>query len=272
MELINTRALQPVEYADLVRLGNRKGDGGYVVPSELIAGAKVLLSLGLAMEWTFDLDFRERNPRAPIIGVDHSIGTAHFVRGILRSRMKGLYYKLRRNKSKSKKYRELYDVCTSYFDLFNYPNKHVRKMVTDRDSDHTVSFDTLIQMAGNIGSHGLVLKMDIESSEYDVISSIVAHEKSISVITGEFHELATHAHRFNNSIAQLRQAFHIVHIHGNNYGSVCENSNFPDTVEITFVNRALFADEPAPSLHSYPRADLDVPNKPEKMDYDLCFT
>jgi len=269
--LIQKECLRPVEYPDLVHLGRTDEDGGYAVPSKLIETAEVLLSLGLAIEWTFDLDVRKRNPNIRIIGVDHSIHPMQFVRGIMRGRFKGLYYRLTRNKIKSQKYRELYELCNTYFDLFNHPNRHLRKMVTDKDGPGTVSFDTLVEMAGGVRGHGIVLKMDIESSEYDVIPRIVAHEKSISVITGEFHELVSHAQRFNDAIAQLQKVFYIVHIHGNNYGAYSESNHFPDTVEITFVNRSLFDGMPAPSLHSYPRKGLDVANKPGKEDYELLF-
>ncbi|MBK6291402.1 MAG: hypothetical protein IPF59_06535 [Ignavibacteria bacterium] len=86
--MINKKTLRPYEYADLIRLGNRNGDGGYVVPDKLVDTADVLLSLGLAEEWTFDMEMQERNPALRIIGVDHSIQPRTFMFGLVRCTIK----------------------------------------------------------------------------------------------------------------------------------------------------------------------------------------
>ncbi|MBC8124923.1 MAG: hypothetical protein H7X70_04245, partial [Candidatus Kapabacteria bacterium] len=85
------------------------------------------------------------------------------------------------------------------------------------------------------------------------------------------HDLENGSEVFNRGIEQLLQAFEIVHIHGNNYGSYSAADDFPVVVEITFVNKALFAEAPVPSQHTYPRAGLDIANSFSIDDYPLRF-
>jgi len=269
--MIKKQMLRPYEYSELIRLGNPTGDGGYVVPKHLADSADVLLSLGLAEEWTFDIEMQERNPTLRIIGVDHSIQPRTFMMALVRSTLKNWIYTLTRNDQKSAKYAGLREHYSNYFRLFTQPSVHVRKMVACDDRVGCISFNTLMRMAAPSRDHSVFLKMDIESSEYEIISQIVANERWISVITAEFHDLVSDSETFNSAIEELQQRFDIVHIHANNYGGYCRDNDFPDTVEITLVNKALMGEAPQPSTHSYPRPELDVTNCQEKVDYELHF-
>ncbi len=269
--MINKKALRPVEFPGLVRLGNRTGDGGYVVPLPLVASAHSMLSLGLAEEWTFDLDALMHNPRLRVLGVDHTIHPSRFLRYVLRGTIKSALYGMVGNRSKKQQYQRLRDLGRAYFRLFTQPSEHIRKMVAKTDSATTISVTSLVNMVQPASAHSLVVKMDIESSEYEVIDQIVECAQSISVLTGEFHDLVTHTNRFNDAMEKLLETFAIVHIHGNNYGAFCEENNFPDTVEITFVHRALLPEGAEVSSHTYPRPALDVPNKAGVPDYPLVF-
>lgn len=269
--MINKNVLRPFIYDGLIRLGNPTGDGGYVVPGKLADTADVLLSLGLAEEWTFDIQMQARNPGLRIIGVDHSIQPRTFMLGIVRSTIKGWIYRILRNDQKRRKYDLLREHYGDYFRLFTQPSVHVRKMVASDDRVGCISFNTLMRMAAPSREHSVFLKMDIESSEYEIIAQIVKHENSISVITAEFHDLVSDSETFNNAIEELQERFDIVHIHANNYGGYCRDNDFPDTVEITFVNKALMGEAPQRSTRSYPRPELDVTNNQEKVDYELHF-
>lgn len=268
---IKKENLRPFEYSDLIRLGNPAGDGGYVVPANLADTAEVLLSLGLAEEWTFDIEMQKRNPTLRVIGVDHSIRVGMFFRQLVRSTIKVLIYSLLRNSVKSKKYAHYRQHYAAYFQLFTQPSVHVRKMVASDDRVGCISFNTIMRMAAPSREHSVFLKMDIESSEYEIVSQIVAHERSIGAITAEFHDLVSDSETFNNAIEELQQRFDIVHIHANNHGGYCRDNDFPDTVEMTFVNKALMGEAPQRSTRSYPRPELDVTNNQEKVDYELHF-
>lgn len=263
--------LRPYEYADLIRLGNTNGDGGYVVPKSLADNAAVLLSLGLAEEWTFDIEMQRRNPTLRVIGVDHSIRAGMFFRQLVRSTIKGLIYSLLRNSVKSEKYAHFRQHYASYFQLFTQPSVHIRKMVAANDGDGCISFTSLMKVASPAQEHSVFLKMDIESSEYCIISQIAAHAHSLCAITAEFHDLSSDSGTFNKAIEELQRDFVIVHIHANNHGDYSQEQDFPDTVEITFVNRSLMSVDVQLTTCSYPRHELDVVNCREKADYILHF-
>ena len=61
MQRVDRRRLHPRVRHDLVRLGLPR-DGGYVVPAEAIASTRVLLSLGMKEDWSFELAFVSANP------------------------------------------------------------------------------------------------------------------------------------------------------------------------------------------------------------------
>ncbi|QTL36944.1 hypothetical protein [Pseudoalteromonas viridis] len=105
-------------------------------------------------------------------------------------------------------------------------------------------------------------------AEYQIRTQRTAER--INVVAAEFHHLDTHTEHFNQFIAAMSERFHVVHIHGNNYGRYVDTIDFPETVEITFINKTLMPDA-RPSPHSYPVAGLDFPNNPKKPDYSLAF-
>jgi hypothetical protein len=269
--MIDLHALHPIEFPGLVRMGNATGDGGYVMPPDLVRDATVLLSLGLGTDWTFDEEVRRMNPRVRIIGVDHSIRSSYFLRLFVRSGIKRFIYGVVRDREKREKYDRSLDLARRYFTLFANPNEHVRRMVGSTDGAGHVTIDTLVRRYCADADRCVLLKMDIEGSEYEVIPSVVAHADRFSVFTAEFHGIAGDPDRFNAAIALLSSAFSVVHIHGNNCGIWSNAINFPDTVEITFVNRGLLDGPVVSTTCAYPRPGLDVPNDPQREDYVLSF-
>ena len=63
---------RPVACDQLGRVGNRN-DGGYVVPLQAVTAAGALLSFGLSHDWTFERDFKHRNPGAIVHCYDHTV-------------------------------------------------------------------------------------------------------------------------------------------------------------------------------------------------------
>ena len=61
--MINTKALRPIQYTDLVRIG-RPNDGGYVVPRKIFSLCDGLLSYGINKDWSFERAFWNKNPNA----------------------------------------------------------------------------------------------------------------------------------------------------------------------------------------------------------------
>jgi hypothetical protein len=267
---LNKRQLWPIAYECLERVGDRT-DGAYVVDGRLIDKAIAILSLGLGYEWTFDETVRRRNPGAVIIGVDPTIRPSWFVWTWLKTSLKLIIYRPLGDAHKIEWNQRWNTISRQYFRLFRGPIQHIQKFVSDKDGPGEVSIPTLIRMLGEIPRHGLVLKMDIEGSEYGVIPDICENHGLISTLAVEFHDVTTQPERFNRSVELLREHFSIVHIHGNNVGPYSSEENFPDVLEITFIHKDLCPTPERPSGRTYPDPVLDVPNKPGRADYPLKF-
>lgn len=270
--MIDKQRLRPIAFDGLVRVGNHVADGGYVVPEDALNNAAVVLSLGMGYEWKFDDQVRTRNRRATMIAVDHTIKPSWFLYAWVRSLFKKTIYRALGNNTRAEHYRELHELATTYFRLFRSRIAHVRKRVAAVDGPNDISLSTLIAMGKSQAPCSVFLKMDIEGSEYDIIPHICENATLISVVTAEFHDLASAPEQFNIGVSRLQEHFHIVHIHGNNHAPYSVEFDFPDVVEITFVNKGLCPAEISPSLRSYPDPVLDVPNKHGSVDYPLRFT
>lgn len=269
--MMNKSLLRPFQFPGLVRIGRQESDGGYVIPEILIRGTSLLLSFGLSLDWTFDHDFKTRNPSVRIIGVDHTIGFTMLFRRMCVAIFKVPYYTFRSNKLKVADYRSRLSEVPLFLKLFGFPSKHIRKMVTGTRGAKWITLDELLSDISSSTKHNVFLKMDIEGSEYEVIPHIVKHHERLNGLAIEFHDLHSAPETFSRGIDQLSEHFVIVHIHGNNWGIYSEEIDFPECVELTLVHRSLFTEEPVLSVAAYPRADLDVPNKFDTPGYVLNF-
>lgn len=230
-----------------------------------------VLSLGLGYEWDFDETVRKRNPKAVMIGVDPTIQPRRFAWMWLKTFLKMVLFTLKGDHKKVAWNRWQNSISRRYFRLFRGPVQHVQKFVSNKDGPQEVSIPTLVAMLGDIPKHGLVLKMDIEGSEYGVIPDICEKNALISTLAVEFHDVTTQPDRFNHGVERLREHFSIVHIHGNNCVSYSSEEDFPDALEITFIHKDLCPKPERPSQRTYPDPDLDMPNLPGKADYVLVF-
>ncbi len=266
---LNKALLKPFEYDHLVRLGPNR-DGGYVVPGDQIVHCETLISLGLSDDWSFDKACLTLNPALKIIGVDHTIGPLTFIRRTLLSLWKILLNALTGNQTKRNKYTRKLRNYIDYFLFFRNPHRHIKKRVSSETEALDINLQQIFDLTESPDSEcNVFLKMDIEGSEYEVISNIVQYQHRIRCMAAEFHNLDKSPDDFNKAIQALTQYFYIVHIHGNNCGGY--RDNFPATVEITFINSSLLGQPPLPSTHQYPREKLDYPNNPKSPDYRLQF-
>ncbi|MDB2668324.1 hypothetical protein N9Y74_00395 [Alphaproteobacteria bacterium] len=77
-----TKALEPTECADLIRLG-KDFDGGYLVSRRDVDASDGLIGLGVSNDWSFERDFRAIN-KVGVDTYDRSVGALYFFRDILR--------------------------------------------------------------------------------------------------------------------------------------------------------------------------------------------
>lgn len=149
-----------------------------------------------------------------------------------------------------------------------------RKQITATPSDQSETLGSALAKLPPPAAGHVVLKIDIEGSEWDVIDAATPGELArFSQVVGEFHDFANVADpawrdRARRVLAKLRSAFDIVHVHANNWGplNIVANVAIPATLELTFANRAIY--ECSETDEVFPTA-LDRPNQVGRPDIFL---
>jgi len=155
-----------------------------------------------------------------------------------------------------------------------HPNLHFfREMIATEDSPGNRSMSSLIRETGGEATD-LFLKIDIEGFEWPAFDATPIEEIS------KYRQIVTELHGFERLaetdqyeimqrvLDKLNQAFFVCHVHANNisglsnYGSVV----VPQTLEVTFANRALFT--PVDDRRTFP-TELDHPCTVERPDITL---
>ena len=114
--------LQPINNVKLIRLGN-KFDGGYVVPLDIIKKIKLLVSFGLGNDWSFENDFKNKNPNVKILVFDHTVTRKYWYEQTIIS----LLYFLKNLKQFDRIFKYF-----SYLNFFNNKNKvHILKKISN---------------------------------------------------------------------------------------------------------------------------------------------
>jgi Methyltransferase FkbM domain len=138
--------------------------------------------------------------------------------------------------------------------------------------------DTLITRNGHAGRNDLVLKMDIEGSEWDLFEAMpVETLRQFSQIVMEMHHFAVAANhpsgllylkKFEAVLRKLDATHQAVHIHANNNGAlaIIGGTIIPDLLEMTYVRRS---DHQFVECRRIFPTPLDMPNMPQAPDYFL---
>jgi hypothetical protein len=131
----------------------------------------------------------------------------------------------------------------------------------------TRQYDSLTNQVvrnGDAGKH-LLVKMDVESAEWDVFASTSdSMLESVDQLVVEFHELDDP--RYIDIIEKLKKTFHIVNVHFNNYACMWWSKPFPALAfEILMVNKRLGVLDTSNPWAAYPNP-LDAPNKSSRKD------
>lgn len=247
--------LLPVERADLIRVG-RPNDGGYVVPAKAIDVADRVLSLGLFDDWSFEADLLSRKAGLAVHGYDHTIGALPFKRAYQHELLR--FVVGRSSLAEVRRRRAIYRDFNSFF---SGPNHHFREKITNNpepgsECDLTTALDRL-------GGEQVLVKVDIEGSEYRIVQQLAANAHRICALCIEFHDTDPLREIFDRCIEKLLGPFAIVHVHPNNYGKVALDG-LPDVLEVSFLNRHLMTETKIRSRVHLPA--LDQPNNPALPD------
>ena len=260
----NFNYLRPIKVNNLIRIGN-KNDGGYIVPSKPFQQIDGIVSFGLGDNFSFEQNALIQNNRLKIIVYDHTVNFFYFLKKFLKS-IKRIFY-LKSN---------LFNILNKFNTLVNYvliflinkkakhiKNKIVKKICFSNESN-------LRSVFCNLKEKKFLLKIDIEGDEYEIIKDIKEFSKKIHILIVEFHNLDKKRKIFKNSIFFLKNFFNIIHIHGNNYCSLCEDK-FPEVIEFTFLNKKIYSINERNFQKKFPIKGLDFPSCNFRKDYTLKF-
>jgi hypothetical protein len=159
---------------------------------------------------------------------------------------------------------------TSY--PYNYTKNitFVRKNINAFIDDKNVDLSNLIKYNNNI-----FLKMDIEGGEYPWLLSLTPDKlDKFAQIVMEFHGInddtwGTILEDKIKCFEKLSNSHYIVHAHGNNCGGI-NQTNIPNVIELTYINKRLFHTEPELNNVNLPIKHLDFSNN-SSDDLDLNF-
>jgi hypothetical protein len=123
----------------------------------------------------------------------------------------------------------------------------------------------------------IFLKMDIEGGEFPWLQSLSIDQlKQFKQIVIEFHGVTDDGWEVDyltkvKCLKKLLKTHYIIHVHGNNCGGWF-GGYFPRVIEITYVNKNQFQQEPPlNTTQEFPIAGLDFPNCSTLYDFHLNY-
>ena len=138
--------------------------------------------------------------------------------------------------------------------------------------ESTVTLEETILRLKPVGD--LLLKMDIEGSEWEVLERTVSLGAFKQIVI-EFHGLhrLINVDYFVKTVSALRKIHSThapVHLHANNYSplAIIGNTAVPDIIEVTYVSRSRYK---TTLLEPLPGAEFDSPNSSLTPEIALSF-
>ncbi len=227
-----------------------------------IEEAEFLLSFGLSSEWSFEQAFALKKPNSPIHVYDYSVGLTVFIENLFRECVK---FFVRRSDFGLVAFR--LRVVFRYIRFFRNRREHFRSRIAS--PVHGNLDVSIAKVFSRVPSSKIYLKIDIEGSEYRVLTEVCEFKDRILGLTIEFHDINFMFDRFIESISILNRYFDIIHVHGNNFSYFDSTTNLPDAIELTFSRRP---DHVRRNQHfDVPSALFDFPNDVTSADYRFRF-
>ncbi len=247
-----------------VRIG-KDSDGGYVLLRRQVSDTALLLSFGVATDWSFEEHFSRENPSIRIQMYDYSTSFGRIVATALAKTAKLDLVKAG----------HYFEAMIRYI-AFISANPRValkRQFLATADGAKTVSFDTIMAsvIRSGVTPESVFVKLDIEGSEYDVLDAVARHGRYINGLAIEFHDLDRQGGRLDEAMRLLRRDFHVVHVHGNNYCPLIPATPLPTALEVTLVRKSAPDEDLPADPATFPLAGLDFPNHPDRIDFPLNF-
>lgn len=245
---------------DKVRIGPKK-DGGYVILDQVSKKADLLMVFGVGDDIDFEIDFKSKYPKVNIFLYDHTIKD-------LPSSNNDFYFK-------------------------SLGISHI-------ESEKTNTLNFFTEFHDKERSLSKILKIDIEGSEWDLISEIDSEIlKQFDQIIIEFHLFFVKYNQVNSTyftnyftnlyealnkelllkyitiLKKIQSTHYIYHAHTNNSlppfyfnDNKISSDALPQLLELSLVRKDLVS-KAIPLDKCLPKNDLDWSNKTDRPDFDL---
>ena len=264
MELVDKKYnfLKAIKTSNLERLG-RKLDGGYVIDLEIIKRCNTLITFGLGPDWSFELDYIKTNKEVKIYLYDYSVSSYPYIKDVFKYFRRFVTFRTTFEALSTRvKYLYNYKKFMNSKNVIFFKEKIAFPMKKKIDTDIEKVFSRIDN------KEDVILKSDIEGSEYEIIDEILKYSQRIKMLIFEFHWIDKKEEIFFNSMKKLKEYFEIIHIHGNNHFSKLSNG-LPIVLEMTLLNKK-YSPKAIEYVNKFPIKNIDYPNNPYKED--LAFT
>lgn len=260
---------------DLIRVG-RKKDGGYIISKRIINASNFFFSGGIYTDWSFEKEFIKKSNLKKYFLIDKDTA--------INSQLKNLLIILKNKKIKlTYKFKSVFHVIYNIPRIFIfrriYKNNFIEAYLTSSNIEKSqeekmTTLPSLIKRLNiQLKNHTIFLKLDIEGSEWEMVSDILKISKYLSGIALEVHNLDINGEKLNELIIRLNHSgLYLIHVHPNNSGGFCTGTKFPRLLELTFLNSKLFSEEEICAKKNKPFAyikGLDMPCDPKQPEMFL---
>jgi hypothetical protein len=280
---VDPELIHPYKTDDLIHLG-QQCDGGYVLNRCVLEHTRILVTLGINADWSFEEDFvRRAGEGVRVFGYDFSVSEEIFRKEWI-SRVLYLFslkFLLRLIRKPSRRLiREVYGYARSarktykaFPRFFNGKDRvFFQKGVSNIHKDPFITFPEVMEnLPHPISDRSVFLKIDIEQSEYRILGDVLRYSPSLTGMAIEFHDLDILWGPFQTFMEAARKDFVLTHVHGNNYGGFIPGTTVPIALEVTLVHKSLLPGDLVPFKGEYPLPGLDFPNDPGQADIPLRF-
>jgi hypothetical protein len=158
-----------VKCNNLCRVGGFR-DGGYVIPYSSIINSDYLISGGIGSNARYELDVCDINPNLKVIAYDKSFSKVRIMLRVFYHFFKKRGYK-----------QTLIESLSSI--IINQKHIIIKDFITKSNDLYKILNDN------KISNKNILVKLDIEGSEYEILESILSVESKITSLSIEFHSL-----------------------------------------------------------------------------------
>jgi hypothetical protein len=198
-------------------------DGGYYISPKNVLEADILFSGGISSNTEFEYDMFRFNKDIKIIMVDPTVSK---IKLLSKAFLRIFFFK----KEKLK-----YIINTLIFIYLQRSGRcwHVSKWLSvkigilDCIKEKIIDFDT----------KKIILKLDIEGSEYDLLDEILANIHLFNCMVFEFHDLDKQYLKLYNFLQKCSSSFDMTHLEVNHSGGFSKIGQ-PKVVEFTLERRS----------------------------------